>query len=241
MHFLATQASENAGHSCLTSTVGAIAPEGKILAGLIRQRLKTTLKQATSGVSQFGFVPGRGTEEAICNALAHMDEARNRSAQYQRIAGEGPEHCSVIIVQGPYNVLKNVPCAPMARVKAPWTVPRRCTCKLTAMPKEARLLRSTPLSVNTGTTPSAAAPRFEDAQIGELAWGIPHSPQAFLAAGVLPILGIDGLKNGNPVPSSWRLRKPRPRSQETQRGTRGSLRGSASDRGSWQAPHTGPA
>ncbi|OLP89917.1 Cys-loop ligand-gated ion channel [Symbiodinium microadriaticum] len=118
LHFLATQASENAGHSCLTSTVGAIAPEGKILAGLIRQRLKTTLKQATSGVSQFGFVPGRGTEEAICNALAHMDEARNRSAQYQRIAGEGPEHCSVIIVQGPYNVLKNVPCAPMARVKA---------------------------------------------------------------------------------------------------------------------------
>ena len=56
--------------------IGVIAPEGKILAGLMRQRLKPALKSAMSGFAQFGFVPGRGTEEAICKALTHVDEAR---------------------------------------------------------------------------------------------------------------------------------------------------------------------
>ena len=60
--------------------IGVIAPEGKILAGLMRQRLKPALKSAMSGLAQFGFVPGRGTEEAICKALTHVDEARQRAA-----------------------------------------------------------------------------------------------------------------------------------------------------------------
>ena len=47
--------------------------------GLVRKRLTNTLKDAMSGVTQFGFVPGRGTEEAICKALTHIDEARARS------------------------------------------------------------------------------------------------------------------------------------------------------------------
>ena len=40
-------------------------------------------------VSQFGFVPGRGTEEAICKALTHVDETRVRAKQNQRQAGRG--------------------------------------------------------------------------------------------------------------------------------------------------------
>ena len=40
-------------------------------------------------VTQFGFVPGRGTEEAICKALTHVDEARARAKQSQRHAGRG--------------------------------------------------------------------------------------------------------------------------------------------------------
>ena len=69
--------------------IGVIAPEGKILAGLLRQRLKPALKEAMSGVSQFGFVPDRGTEMAICKALTHVDEARDRARQCQRQAGRG--------------------------------------------------------------------------------------------------------------------------------------------------------
>ena len=69
--------------------IGVIAPEGKILAGLLRQRLKPALKAAMSGVSQFGFVPRRGTEEAICKALTHVDEARTRARCSQRQAGGG--------------------------------------------------------------------------------------------------------------------------------------------------------
>ena len=65
--------------------IGVIAPEGKILAGLIRKRLKSTLHSAMAGVTQFGFVPGRGTEEAICKALTHVDEARTGAETFQTL------------------------------------------------------------------------------------------------------------------------------------------------------------
>ena len=42
-----------------------------------------------SEVTQFGFVAGRGTEEAICKAPTHIDEARASSQTFQRIAGKG--------------------------------------------------------------------------------------------------------------------------------------------------------
>ena len=69
--------------------IGVVAPEGKILAGLVLQRLKATLKAAMSEVAQFGSAPGRGTEETICKSLAHIDEARARTATDQRVAGQG--------------------------------------------------------------------------------------------------------------------------------------------------------
>ena len=69
--------------------IGVIAPEGKVLAGHLRKRLKPTLQAAMSEVTQFGFVPGRGTEEAICKALTHVDEARGRARHMQRQAGRG--------------------------------------------------------------------------------------------------------------------------------------------------------
>ena len=69
--------------------IGVIAPEGKVLAGHLRKRLKPALKAAMSEVTQFGFVPGRGTEEAICKALTHVDEARARARQVQRQVGRG--------------------------------------------------------------------------------------------------------------------------------------------------------
>ena len=55
----------------------------------MRQRLKPALKSAMSGLAQFGFVPGRGTEEAICKALTHVDEARQRAAASRKIPGRG--------------------------------------------------------------------------------------------------------------------------------------------------------
>ena len=58
-----------------------------MLAGYLRNQLKPALKTAMSEVSQFGFVPGRGTEEAICKALTHVDEARVRARHNQRHRG----------------------------------------------------------------------------------------------------------------------------------------------------------
>ena len=40
----------------------------------------------------------------------------------------------------------------MARLKAPWPIPADCSCTLSSIPAEAQLLRTTPLSVNRGTT-----------------------------------------------------------------------------------------
>ena len=69
--------------------IGVIAHEGKILAGALRKRLKPALQTAMQGLPQFGFVPGRGTEEAICKAVSHVDEARQRAALFQRAPGRG--------------------------------------------------------------------------------------------------------------------------------------------------------
>ena len=69
--------------------IGVIAPEGKIFAGALRKRLKPALQTAMQGLPQFGFVPGRGTEEAICKALSHVDEARQRAALIQPSPGRG--------------------------------------------------------------------------------------------------------------------------------------------------------
>ncbi|CAE7340302.1 unnamed protein product, partial [Symbiodinium sp. KB8] len=68
-----------------------------------------------------------------------------------------PEHCAVVLVKGPRSVLSALPCAPMARIKCPWPVPAACSCKLSVIPAE-------------------------DADLCEVAWGIPHSPQAFVAS-----------------------------------------------------------
>ena len=40
-------------------------------------------------------MPGRGTEEAICKALTHVDEARDRARQSQRQAGKGHRSVSL--------------------------------------------------------------------------------------------------------------------------------------------------
>ena len=71
----------------------------------------------------------------------------------------------------------------------PWrasrtAIPADCSCTSSSIPADAQLLRTTPLSVNRGTTPHAKEPRFEDAQVVELAWGVPHSPEVFVAAAV---------------------------------------------------------
>ena len=74
--------------------IGVIAPEGKILAGHVRKLIKGRLCQSVSNIPQFGFVPNRGTQEAISKALKHMDEGRQTHRLYKREAGrrfQGPQ------------------------------------------------------------------------------------------------------------------------------------------------------
>ena len=74
--------------------IGVIAPEGKILAGHVRKLIKERLRQSVNTIPQFGFVPNRGTEEAISRALQHMDEGRQTHSLFQRKAGRkshGPQ------------------------------------------------------------------------------------------------------------------------------------------------------
>ena len=124
-----------------------------------------------------GALPQPSTLLAACRAMA------NDQPKASKFPALVPEHCAVILVRGPSQSLANLPCAPMARLKAPWPIPADCSCTISSIPADAQLLRTTPL-VNRGTTPHAMEPRFEDAQVVELAWGVPHSPEAFVAAAV---------------------------------------------------------
>ena len=125
-----------------------------------------------------GALPQSSNLLAACRAMA------NDQPKASKFPALVPEHCAVILVRGPTQSLANLPCAPMARLKAPWPIPADCSCTISSIPADAQLLRTTPLSVNRGTTPHAMEPRFEDAQVVELAWGVPHSPEAFVAAAV---------------------------------------------------------
>ena len=125
-----------------------------------------------------GALPQSSNLLAACRAMA------NDQPKASKFPALVPEHCAVILVRGPSQSLANLPCAPMARLKAPWPIPADCSCTISSIPADAQLLRKTPLSVNRGTTPHAMEPRFEDAQVVELAWGVPHSPEAFVAAAV---------------------------------------------------------
>ena len=125
-----------------------------------------------------GALPQSSNLLAACRAMA------NDQPKASKFPALVPEHCAVILVRGPSQSLANLPCAPMARLKAPWPIPADCSCTISSIPADAQLLRTTPLSVNRGTTPHAMEPRFEDAQVVELAWGVPHSPEAFVAAAV---------------------------------------------------------
>ena len=76
--------------------IGIISPEGKVLAAIARTRLLPTLLDSLHEVPQFGFVPGRGTEEAIAKALSHMSKGReiNRSTRRQPGRGSLGIHCA---------------------------------------------------------------------------------------------------------------------------------------------------
>ena len=58
----------------LRRPIGVIAPEGKILAGHVRELIKLAMCQALHDKPRFRFVPNRGTEEAISKALSSRSE-----------------------------------------------------------------------------------------------------------------------------------------------------------------------
>ena len=125
-----------------------------------------------------------GTLHQPASLLAACRARANDQPKASKFPALVPEHCTVILVRGPSQSLASLPCAPMSRLKAPWPVPADCSCTVGAIPAEAQLLRTTPLSINKGTTPHAMEPRFEDAHLVELAWGVPHSPDAFVTAAI---------------------------------------------------------
>ena len=96
-----------------------------------------------------GALPQPSTLLAACRAMA------NDQPEASKFPVRVPEHCAVILVRGSSQSLENLPCAPMARLKAPWPIPADCSCTSSSIPADAQLLRTTPLSVNRGTTPHA--------------------------------------------------------------------------------------
>ena len=92
------------------------------------------------------------------------------------------EHKYVVLLQGPYDVLNEVPILPMQRLKQPWMVPTACSSEVSELPLGAQLLRQTPLRL-TGESLSFES-QNKSADIFEQAWGIPFSPDEFVGEAV---------------------------------------------------------
>ena len=80
-----------------------------------------------------------------------------------------PEHCAVILVRGPSQSLANLPCAPMARLKAPWPIPADCSCTISSIPADQLHYRLTGVLLPMPWNPALRMPK-------SLSWpGVSHT------------------------------------------------------------------
>ena len=95
------------------------------------------------------------------------------------------EHKFVVLLQGPYGALCEVPISPMQRLKEPWTVPSACSSTIEEFPVGAQLLRQTPLRLSGGTVHAGSfSSEQSTVEVFEQAWGIPFSPEEFMEEAV---------------------------------------------------------
>ena len=84
-----------------------------------------------------------------------------------------PEHKRVIvIIKGPIHQVSNPPIQPMQRLKTKWHIPNhfQCNSEDAEIPESSQFLRKTPI-IGDEFTPNQ----------GEQAWGVPFTPQEFVA------------------------------------------------------------
>lgn len=87
-----------------------------------------------------------------CHVQPHkkMRAVTNSQPKAARLPPLVPEHKQVVVVSGPFSVLRNTPVFPMQRLKQPFPLPEQCASVLSVLPAEAQLLRTTPMRSNRG-------------------------------------------------------------------------------------------
>ena len=109
--------------------------------------------------------------------LLHARVASGNQPKASKIPPLIPEHKRVIVIKGPIKEMSNPPVQPMQRLKANWPIPDHFQSNSADkyVPESSQFLRSTPIIVQVGVREEHTPNQ------GEQAWGVPFTPQEFVA------------------------------------------------------------
>ena len=109
--------------------------------------------------------------------LLHARVASGNQPKASKIPPLIPEHKRVIVIKGPIKEMSNPPVQPMQRLKANWPIPDHFQSNSTDkyVPDSSQFLRSTPIIGQVGVREEHIPNQ------GEQAWGVPFTPQEFVA------------------------------------------------------------
>eukprot|EP00435_Cladocopium_sp_Y103_P073783 s444_g45.t1 len=124
-------------------------------------------------------------------SLTHMRAVATAQPKASKIPPIVREHKKVLILRGPPKSFNSCPVEPMQRLKAVWEVPKEIQSPVRTLPEGAQFLRSTPLRSNGGLLSNdlladgvISVEGQSSSQLVEQAWGIPFSPDEFVAEAV---------------------------------------------------------
>ena len=109
--------------------------------------------------------------------LLHARVASGNQPKASKIPPLVPEHKRVIVIKGPMHGVSNPPVQPMQRLKTKWHIPNhfQCNSEDTEIRESLQFLRKTLIIGQVGV-----GDEFTPNQ-GEQAWGVPVTPQEFVA------------------------------------------------------------
>ena len=109
--------------------------------------------------------------------LLHARVASGNQPKASKIPPLIPEHKRVIVIKGPIKEMSNPPVQFMQRLKSNWPIPDhfQCNSEDKYVPESSQFLRSTPIIGQVGVREEHIPNQ------GEQAWGVPFTPQEFVA------------------------------------------------------------
>ena len=111
--------------------------------------------------------------------LAKMRAVAGSQPKASKLPPIVPEHKHIIVIAGPHETLATVPVFPMQRLSDAWLVPMGVSSPVRSIPKDAQLLRTTPLR-SKGGQEVATGNNTEPCSVFQQAWGVPFTAEEFI-------------------------------------------------------------